>query len=148
MGMYGWAIVWAVVFIAALWAEAETCEMVAMWFLPGAVASLVLAHCNLDWWIQIVVFIVLSTLFLVLSKTVFKKYLVKKVGQEKTDTDLLIGQSARVVEDIDNFEERGAVKINGQLWTARMENDSEKAAEGESVVIVEIKGVKLICKRA
>ena len=148
MGMYGWAIVWAVVFIAALWAEAETCEMVAMWFLPGAVASLVLALCNLDWWIQIVVFIVLSTLFLVLAKTVFKKYLVKKVGQEKTDTDLLIGQSARVVEDIDNFEERGAVKINGQVWTARMENDSEKAAEGESVVIVEIKGVKLICKRS
>ena len=148
MGMYGWAIVWAVVFIAALWAEAETCEMVAMWFLPGAVASLVLALCNLDWWIQIVVFIVLSTLFLVLAKTVFKKYLVKKVGQEKTDTDLLIGKSARVVEDIDNFEERGAVKINGQLWTARMENDSDKAAEGESVVIVEIKGVKLICKRA
>ena len=148
MGMYGWAIVWAVVFIAALWAEAETCEMVAMWFLPGAVASLVLALCNLDWWIQIVVFIALSTLFLVLAKTVFKKYLIKKVGQEKTDTDLLIGQSARVVEDIDNFEERGAVKINGQIWTARMENDSEKAAEGESVVIVEIKGVKLICKRS
>ena len=148
MGMYGWAIVWAVVFIAALWAEAETCEMVAMWFLPGAVASLVLALCNLDWWIQIVVFIALSTLFLVLAKTVFKKYLVKRVGQEKTDTDLLIGQSARVVEAIDNFEERGAVKINGQVWTARMENDSEKAAEGESVVIVEIKGVKLICKRA
>lgn len=148
MGMYGWAIVWAVVFIAALWAEAETCEMVAMWFLPGAVASLVLALCNLDWWIQIVVFIALSTLFLVLAKTVFKKYLVKKVGQEKTDTDLLIGRSARVVDDIDNFEERGAVKINGQIWTARMENDSEKAAEGESVVIVEIKGVKLICKRA
>lgn len=148
MGMYGWAIVWAVVFIAALWAEAETCEMVAMWFLPGAVASLVLALCNLEWWIQIVVFIALSTLFLVLAKTVFKKYLVKKVGQEKTDTDLLIGQSARVVEDIDNFEERGAVKINGQIWTARMESDSEKAAEGESVVIVEIKGVKLICKRA
>jgi len=145
--MYGWAIVWAVVFIAALWAEAETCEMVAMWFLPGAVASLVLALCNLDWWIQIVVFIALSTLFLVLAKTVFKKYLVKKVGQEKTDTDLLIGRSAKVVEDIDNLEERGAVKINGQIWTARMENDSERAAEGESVVIVEIKGVKLICKR-
>jgi membrane protein implicated in regulation of membrane protease activity len=147
MGMYGWAIVWAVVFIAALWAEAETCEMVAMWFLPGAVASLVLALCNMEWWIQIVVFIVLSTLFLVLAKTVFKKYLVKKVGQEKTDTDLLIGRGAKVVEDIDNIEERGAVKINGQIWTARMENDSERAAEGESVIIVEIKGVKLICKR-
>ena len=148
MGMYGWAIVWAVVFIAALWVEAETCELVSIWFLPAAVASLVLALCNLDWWIQIVVFIALSTLLLILSRTVLKKYLVKKVGQEKTDTDLLIGRSAKVVEDIDNVEERGAVKINGQIWTARMEEDSERASEGESVVIVEIKGVKLICKRA
>ena len=148
MGMYGWAIAWAVVFIAALWVEAETCELVSVWFLPGAVASLVLALCRVEWWIQLVVFIALSAILLVLSRTALKKYLVKNVGQEKTDTDLLIGQSARVVEDIDNIESRGAVKINGQVWTARMDNDSERATEGESVIIVEIKGVKLICKRA
>ena len=148
MGMYGWAITWAVVFVIALWVEAETCEMVAMWFMPGAVASLVLALCNVDWWIQLIVFIVLSTLFLVLAKTVLKKHLVKNVCQEKTDTDLLIGRSARVEEDIVNNEERGAVRINGQTWSARMENDEETAAVGESVIIVEIKGVKLICKRA
>ena len=142
------AIVWAAVFIAALWIEAETCEMVAMWFLPGAVTSLILALCRIEWWIQVVVFIALSALFLILAKTVLKKYLVKNIGKEKTDTDLLVGRIARVEESIDNFEERGAVKINGQIWTARMENDSERAAEGESVIIVEIKGVKLICKRA
>ncbi len=148
MDIYGWAIVWAVVFIIALWAEAETCEMVAMWFMPGAVASLVLALCQVEWWIQIIVFITLSTLFLVLAKTVLKKYLVKNVGKEKTDTDLLIGHSAKVEEDIVNAEDRGAVKVNGQVWTARMESDSESAAVGEIVIIVEIKGVKLICKRA
>ena len=70
MELYGLAILWAVVFVAALWIEAETCEMVAMWFLPGAVTSLVLALCQVEWWIQVVVFIVLSTLFLVLAKTV------------------------------------------------------------------------------
>lgn len=148
MELYGLAIVWAVVFVAALWIEAETCEMVAMWFLPGAVTSLVLALCQVEWWIQVVVFIVLSTLFLVLAKTVLKKYLVKNVGKEKTDTDLLIGSAARVEERIENFEGRGAVKINGQTWSARMENDSESAEVGESVIIVDIKGVKLICKRA
>lgn len=148
MGMYGWAIVWAAVFIIALWIEAETCEMVAMWFMPAAVASLVLALCQIEWWVQIIVFIALSTLFLVLAKTVLKKYLVKNVGKEKTDTDLLIGRSARVEEDIVNSEERGAVRINGQTWSARMVDDTETATVGESVIIVEIKGVKLICKRA
>lgn len=147
MDFYVWSIVWAVVFVAALWIEAETCEMVAMWFLPGAVASLVLSLCKIDWWIQITVFIALSALFLVLAKTVFKKYVVKNVGKEKTDTDLLIGCRAKVEEDIINADERGAVKINGQIWSARMRDDSETASVGESVIVESIKGVKLICRR-
>ena len=146
--MYAWAIVWAVVFVAALWIEAETCEMVAMWFLPGAVASLVLALCEVDWWIQIVVFIAMSVLFLILAKTVLKKYFSKRIGQEKTDTDLLIGRTAKVEEDIVNADECGAVKINGQIWSARMADNSEKAVVGESVIIESIKGVKLICRRS
>ncbi len=147
MGIYGWAILWAAVFIAALWAEAETCEMVAMWFLPGAVAALVLALCQVAWWIQLIVFIALSVLFLILAKTVLKKYIVRNVGKEKTDTDLIIGQSVKVVEDIVNIDGVGAVKVNGQVWSARMENDSDTAIVGESVIVIEIRGVKLICRR-
>jgi membrane protein implicated in regulation of membrane protease activity len=79
---------------------------------------------------------------------VLKKYIVKSVGKEKTDTDLLIGRSAKVEEDIVNSDERGAVKINGQIWSARMADDSETASVGESVIVESIQGVKLICKRS
>ncbi len=148
MEAYVMTVVWAVVFVAALWIEAETCEMVAMWFLPGAVASLVLSLCHVVWWIQLIVFVVLSSLFLILAKTVLKKYLLKRVGQERTDTDLLIGMVAKVEEDIVNSDGRGAVKLNGQIWSARMSDDSETAVSGESVIVESIKGVKLICKRS
>ncbi len=147
MEAYILAAVWAAVFIAALWIEAETCEMVAMWFVPGAVAALVLALCRVEWWIQLIVFITLSALFLILAKTVLKKYIVKSVGREKTDTDLLIGRAVKVEEDIVNADERGAVRINGQIWSARMADGNETAKAGETVIIEAISGVKLICRR-
>ena len=71
----------------------------------------------------------------------------KKVGSEKTDTDLLIGRQVKVEEDIDNSEEKGAVRVNGQIWSARMENDLETAKVGEFVTVQSISGVKLICRK-
>jgi membrane protein implicated in regulation of membrane protease activity len=146
MGDYVMTIVWAAIFLAAIWIEAETAEMVAMWFMPGAIASLVLTFFNIDWWVQCIVFIVLSAALLILAKTVLKKYIVKHVGTEKTDTDLLIGKTAVVTERIDNAEMTGAVKVDGKVWSARMSDSCETAEVGEFVEVLSISGVKLICK--
>ena len=143
---YIMTIVWAVVFIAALWIEAETAEMVAIWFLPGAIAGLALSFFDIKWWVQCIVFVVLSAILLILAKTVLKKYLKKHTRQEKTDTDLLIGEIAVVTERIDNNEMTGAVKIQGKEWSARMADDCESAEVGEFVEVLSISGVKLICR--
>ena len=60
---------------------------------------------------------------------------------------MLIGRQAKVEEDIDNGEEKGAVKVNGQIWSARMTDDADTASAGEFVIIESISGVKLICKK-
>ena len=135
---YVMTIVWAVVFLAALWIEAETAEMVALWFLPGAIASLVLSLFDIKWWVQCIIFIALSAVLLVLAKTVLKRYIVKRVGQEKTDTDLLIGEIAVVTERINNNEMTGAVKLQGKEWSARMADDCEIAEVGEFVEVLSI----------
>lgn len=147
MGDYIIPIFWAVAFIALLVAEAQTAELVAVWFLPGTLIALILSLFSVPLWIQLLVFIVLSTLFLALGLCIFRKRLLKKVGSEKTDTDLLIGCEARVEEEIVNGEERGAVRIDGKTWSARMVNDAETASPGEYVTVVKISGVKLICKK-
>ena len=137
--------IWAVVFVLSIIFEAQTAEMVAIWFLPGALVSLVLAMCGVDLWIQLLVFFISSAALLVLAKTWLKKKLKKLINIEKTDTELLIGRLVKVVENIDNLNEKGAVKVNGQVWSARMDDDATSACEGEFVKVVAISGVKLIC---
>ena len=148
MGEYIMTIIWAVIFVGAIFLEAETAEMIAVWFMPGALISLVLSIFKVELWIQLVVFVVVSAILLVLAKTIFRKKLLKNVGQAKTDTDLIIGKAVKVEEDIVNSEEKGAVKVGGQIWSARMANGEETAVAGETVIIESISGVKLICKRS
>lgn len=148
MGDYVMTIVWGAVFILTLLVEAQTAELVSIWFMPGALVSLILSLFKVETWVQCVVFIAVSAVLLILAKTVFRKRLMKKVGKEKTDIDLLIGQVAIVEEQIKNIEAVGTVKLKGQLWTARMTDDGDTALPGERVIVESISGVKLICRRA
>ena len=146
MEPYVMLIVWVVVLIAALIIEMQTAELVAVWFVPGALASLVLSIIGVDEWIQWLVFIVISAILVTLGFTVFRKRFLKNHGREKTDIDLLIGKTAMVTERIDNNAMTGAVKVDGKEWSARMADDIETAEVGEFVSIEDISGVKLICR--
>lgn len=147
MEEYIMTIVWAVIFVLTIIIEVETAELVSIWFMPGALIALVLSLFDVKTWIQWTVFIVVSAILLILAKTVFRKKLLKSVNKEKTNTDLLIGKTAIVTEQIKNVEAVGSVKVNGNIWTARMENDRDTAMPGDKVVIVKISGVKLICRK-
>lgn len=140
-------ILWIAIFIAALIIEGATAELIAIWFVPGALVSLVLSFFSVADWIQWAVFVATSAILLVLALTVFRRKILSKVKVTNTNADSLIGEIAIVSEEIKNIEAVGAVKIKGQVWTARMENDSDTAAIGERVVVVAISGVKLICKK-
>lgn len=142
-----WSIFWAAVFVCAISTEIFTTELVSIWFMPGALTSLIMSFFDIKPWIQWTVFLVISAILLILAKTVFRKKFFKNVGKEKTDTDLLIGKRVKVEENINNEDETGIVKANGQIWSARMENDSDTAVAGEFVVIKQISGVKLICSK-
>ena len=140
-------IFWASAMVLALFTEIITADLVAVWFIPSALVSMILASFSVPIWIQCVVFIVLSVALLILAFKFLRKLLLKNHGNKKTDTDILIGRSARVEEDINNAEMQGAVKIDGKIWSARMVDDSEYAEKGEFVIVEYISGVKLICKR-
>ncbi len=139
-------LMWAVFFIGALLIESQTAELIAVWFVPGALVSLVLATLGVETWIQWIVFAALSAVLLALALTIFRKKLLKNHGKEKTDTDLLIGKTAVVIERIDNAAMTGAVKVDGMVWSAKMYDDCEYAEVGEFVEIEAISGVKLICR--
>lgn len=141
------ALAWLGVIILSLIVEAQTADMGAICFAPGALVAMILAVLGVDPVIQIVVCIVLSVILLVLAKTVLKKYMKRKHTVVKTNADAMEGKTATVEEEVDNSRDAGVVKINGQLWSARMENDGETAKVGEHVTVVRVQGAKLICRR-
>ncbi len=136
---------WIATVILAIVAEAMTTDLIAIWIMPAALISMILALLDVPLWIQIVVFLVLTAVFLLLSKMFLRKYL-KKRPTEITNADALLGQTAIVTERLDNEAQSGAVRVNGLEWSARSIADSVTVEKGTLVVIREISGVKLICE--
>jgi len=134
--------IWVGIIVLAIAAEAITTALVSIWFVPSAIAALVLSLLNVPEWIQIVVFIALSFTLLVTFKSFFGG---RRKKETRTNADAVIGQKAVVSERICNIEQTGAVKVMGKEWTARSTDDSTFEV-GEIVTVTEIRGVKLICK--
>lgn len=137
--------VWLGVFIAFLLVELATSNLTTIWFAGGALVSLILAIFNCAIWLEIVVFIVTSLILLAVTRPLLMRVL--KVGQAKTNIDGLIGQTARVIEEINNGKETGVAILNGQEWTARSEDKGIIITEDKMVEVVGISGVKLIVKK-
>ena len=136
-------ILWAALIIIFAVFEAATAQLVSIWFVIGALASLISAFLGANFAVQIIVFIAISILALVITRPLVKKYINPK--KERTNADKVLGQTGIVVEDIDNIQAKGQVKIDGKIWSARS-LDNSLISEGERVIIEKIEGVKLIVK--
>ena len=92
----------------------------------------------LRWWIAV------SVAALLLTRPLAKKFINDR--KIPTNADRAIGRIGIVTETIDNIAASGAVKLDGQEWTARSADD-DVIAMGERVEALEIRGVKLIVKK-
>lgn len=134
-------IVWLALLLIFAAAEAATVGLTSVWFAIGSLGALICALLGGSIWLQIGIFIVLSVVCLVALRPLAKKYLNSKV--EATNADRVIGQEARVTQDIDNIRGVGAVTIGGIPWTARSEHDTLIPA-GTMVRVLRIEGVKVM----
>jgi membrane protein implicated in regulation of membrane protease activity len=140
-------LLWFSVILLTLVIESQTADLVSIWFAPGAFIAMILAFCDVHITVQLAVFVVITVVGLILTFTVIRPRLKASRRNEKTNAEALAGRTVLVEEDIDNRIPTGVVKINGQLWTARMEEPTDRAAKGDWVEIVRVEGAKLICKR-
>ena len=139
--------IWFIVAVAFLIIEALTVDLVSVWFAASALIMGVVAAIfpELDVWWEIGIFVALSSVLVLSTRKLVKKFFKRKKGQE-TNLELNIGHTAIVVEEIDNLHEKGSVKINGLIWTARSEN-GEVIEEGALVVFKSISGNKAFVER-
>lgn len=136
--------IWIAVILLAIVIEASSATLTAIWFMPGALVSLVLALCDCSVTSQVVVFALLSLVCLTLGMTLIRKRLKKKFVP--TNADRLIGMDGVVSEEIENLAAKGEVKVDGKRWSARSE-DGSTIEEGAVVTILRIEGVKLIVEK-
>jgi membrane protein implicated in regulation of membrane protease activity len=142
--MIGEQILWAAIIILAIVIEALTTGMVSIWFVPGAIASLILTLFKAPFALQLVAFIVLSAVCIFLFKFVFKGTEKKKGA--KLNLEAIIGEKGIVVDRIHNLAGSGQVKVCNQVWSARSADPEKTFEVGEVISVVAIEGVKLICK--
>lgn len=135
-------MLWLIAFVVFLVAEIASVALTSIWFAVGALVSFVVSlFCDVLW-IQILVFLLVSLVLLIFTRPLANKYL--NQNRTKTNVDAVVGRQGIVTEAIDNLKAAGTVSIAGQLWTARSKDDSVVIAEGASVVVKEVRGVKLI----
>ncbi len=121
--------------------EAVTAGIVSIWFCIGSLIALISAALDASLTIQIIVFLVASALSLIITRPLIKKKILLR--PTATNADALIGERGIVIEDIDNLENIGGVKILGKVWSARSA-DGARIAKDSVVTVLQIEGVKLI----
>lgn len=141
--MYGW--IWIAVIVFAVVIEAVTDQLISIWFVPAAIVSTILDHFKVDIVWQILVFLLLSLVGIVFLRRFLTKFVPDR--STKTNIDAIIGEKCIVTEKIDNFAGCGQAKVKGQTWSARGLLDDDVFEVGETLRIVAIEGVKIICKR-
>ena len=134
-------IFWLAAFIVFAIGEAVTVGLVSVWFAVGALAAMFATAFGAGLWLQIAVFLGVSALALALFKPLSGKFLRPKLSA--TNADRVIGASALVTETIDNSQAQGQVKVKGQVWSARSDQDVVIPA-GRNVRVLRIEGVKVI----
>ena len=140
LGLTIFVYIWLSVVILSLIVEFMTSELVSIWFFVGSFVSMILALFKVDEAIQVVVFVAVSSIFMLCARPFVKKW--TKRNEIKTNVDSLVGRIAIVTEDILDGN-RGVVKLDSQEWSAISNDD---IAKGTKVVILSIEGNKLIVK--
>lgn len=131
----GLAIILAVI-------EGLTLGLTTIWFAIAALIMIFVSFLPIPLLYQFFIFAAISAVLLFFTRPIaLKKF---KVGKVKTNVDSLIGKHALVTKQITEFD-RGEVKLNGLIWSAKTE-DGATIPEGTKCEVVRIEGVQAIVK--
>ena len=133
-------IIWLVLMIAFLIAEAATVVMISLWFAGGALVALVASLLGAPLWLQVTLFFLVSAALLGSLRGMVRKHFTPKL--ERTNVDAIIGSSGYVTAEIDNIKATGTVKLGAMEWTARA-TAGAPIAVGTLVKVDKIEGVKV-----
>ena len=139
---YIWLIAAGVFFIA----EIITVGFMIFWLGVAAVIVSLLSLLVSNVFIQMAVFLILSTLLLLFTRPFVDKFANNKETVLTTNVYSIVGKEATVTKSFDVDSKIGQIKVGSEKWTAKSANE-EVFSEGDSVKIDAIDGVKAIVSK-
>ena len=138
-----WVYIWLAVIVLAIIIEFLTADMVTIWFAGGGIVAMILAIFELQWFIHVPAFVVVSTV-LVLC---FRKLVLKKLSsaESRVNADSAIGKEFTLLSNIE-FGVRGSIRVNDVVWSAVGENEHDVILAGATVQVIRLEGNKYIVK--
>ena len=135
--------IWAIAAGVFLILEAFTMGFLVFWLSIGSLLAMLVSFITNNVIIQTTVFVISSGILIFATKPLVKKFTQK--DNTKTNVYSLVGKKAIVIEDIDWATGSGQIKFEGQVWSARTE-EQVNIAKGTEVEIEKFEGVKAFVK--
>ena len=135
---------WLAVTIILCVIEVSTFNLITIWFAISSLVTCILAFFGVSTTFQIWFFVILAGVLLIATKPLVDKKI--KPKSVRTDATKNIGKTAIVTEDITPDKFAGKVTLSGMEWSAVTE-DGSSVYTGETVMVKEINGVKLIVEK-
>ena len=136
------SIVWLILLVAFIVAEAAPATLVSIWFCAGAAAALLLSAFVPNVLAQTAVFLVVSLVCLVLMRPLVRKKDAK--AAVPTNADRNVGQTAEVIAAVEPARP-GRARLSGVDWAARCD---VPLAEGQLAEVVAVEGTTLVLRPA
>ncbi|MTD43463.1 NfeD family protein [Conexibacter sp. W3-3-2] len=132
-------VVWIIIAVALSVGEILNMSFFLAPFAVGALAAALASVVGLSLVPALAVFLVVSGVAFGGLRPIAKRHL-RTPPQIRTGTAALIGKSAVVVERIENHEGVGAIRLDGEIWTARGFEEDVVIEAGTRVQVLEIRG--------
>lgn len=140
-------VYWIVLGVVLAVAEMFTVTFVLIMFAAGAFAAAIAAGLGAGLPIQAVVFAVVSAGSLAAVRPVIKKHRQAALegSEEHFGVEAIEGSTGLVLEQVDL--DHGLVKIDGELWTARVYDATQVIDPGQRVRVIQVKGATALVWR-
>jgi membrane protein implicated in regulation of membrane protease activity len=141
------AVLWIVLGVVLAVAEIFTATLFLIMFSVGAFAAAGAAALGAPVAAQAVVFAVVSALTTLLARPTIKRHRrsARESGEQPFGVEAIEGSPALVLEQVD--VDRGMVKIDGELWSARSYDATQVFAPGERVQVIRVQGATALVWR-
>jgi membrane protein implicated in regulation of membrane protease activity len=140
-------LLWVALAVLLAVAEVFTATLVLIMFAAGALAAAVAAGLGVDVVGQAVTFAVVSALSLVALRPIIRKHMLPAIAgaDETIGVKALEGAPGVVLEQV--TQDRGLVRVEGELWTARVFDATQVIEAGERIRVIEVRGTTALVWR-